>query len=89
MTVPVPAPWASNAVEALLVEGVDRFGGELAGLREWARLRNERRLFPAKGMYDWVESQVLYLLLRLTRPRLVVEISPSSGYSSGFILLAL
>ena len=89
MSVPAPAPRAANAVEALLVEAVERFGGELAGLREWARLRNERRLFPAKGMYDWLESQVLYLLLRLTRPRLVVEISPSSGYSSGFILLAL
>jgi predicted O-methyltransferase YrrM len=89
VTVPAPASRAANAVEALLVEGVERFGGELAGLREWARRRNNRRLFPAKGMYDWVESQVLYLLLRRTRPRLVVEISPSSGYSSGFILLAL
>ncbi|HYY75097.1 MAG TPA: class I SAM-dependent methyltransferase [Gaiellaceae bacterium] len=89
MTLPAPAPRAANGVEALLVEGVERFGGELGGLREWARLRNEQRLFPAKGMYDWLESQVLYLLLRLTRPSLVVEISPSSGYSSGFILLAL
>lgn len=89
MTSASPAATAAISVEALLIEAVERFGEELAGLRDWARLRNERRLFPAKGMYDWLESQVLYLLLRLTTPSLVVEISPGSGYSSGFILLAL
>jgi predicted O-methyltransferase YrrM len=73
----------------LIEPAIAEFGHELSHLRSWARLRNDRGLFPEKGMYDWIESQILYLLIRATKPRVVVEISPGSGYSSGFLLLAL
>lgn len=78
-----------NRVDELIAAGVRRYGDELGDVRAWAQGRNELDRFPERGAYDWLESQILYLLVRLTRPRLVLEISPSSGYSSGFILLAL
>lgn len=78
-----------NRVDALIAAGVRQYGGELGRVRAWASRRNELDRFPERGAYDWLESQILYLLVRLTRPQLVLEISPSSGYSSGFILLAL
>jgi predicted O-methyltransferase YrrM len=40
-------------------------------------------------MYDWMEAQILYLLIRVVRPEVIVEISPHYGYSTGFILLAM
>jgi predicted O-methyltransferase YrrM len=78
-----------NRVDALITAGVQQHGDELGRARAWAQRRNDLDKFPECGAYDWLESQILYLLVRVTRPRLVLEISPSSGYSSGFILLAL
>ncbi len=39
--------------------------------------------------FDDVEAEVTYLLIRRTRPQVVVEISPSGGWSSLWILSAL
>lgn len=79
----------SNSVERSLAEALARYGEELRHLRAWARMRNERAWFPATGMYDWIEAQILYLLLRHLQPTVVVEISPNFGYSTGVMLLAL
>jgi len=78
-----------NRVERLLVQGLQTYGGEVDFIRYWARLRNERSFFPNTGMYDWLEAQVLYLLIRCVKPEVVVEISPNYGYSTGFLLLAM
>lgn len=40
-------------------------------------------------MYDWMEAQITYLLIRQVKPEVVVEISPNYGYSTDFILLAM
>ncbi len=78
-----------NAIEAIVAGAVRRYGHELEGVRGWARMRNEPAFFPQTGMYDWVEAQVLYLVIRAIRPEVIAEISPNYGYSTGFILLAL
>lgn len=80
---------SDNRVELLIAEAVCRYGQELDAIRWWARFRNEPAFFPETGMYDWIEAQILYLLIRSTKPQVVVEISPNYGYSTGFILLAM
>ncbi len=80
---------SDNRIEQLLAQALTKYGAELASVRWWARLRNERAFFPEMGMYDWVEAQILYLLIRSVKPESVVEISPNFGYSTGFILLAM
>jgi predicted O-methyltransferase YrrM len=42
-----------------------------------------------RASFDDVEAEVTYLLIRSTRPQVVVEISPSGGWSSLWILSAL
>lgn len=78
-----------NRIEYLLAEAIERYGHEIDAVRYWAMLRNERAFFPETGMYDWLEAQVLYLLIRCVKPDVVVEISPNYGYSTGFILMAM
>ena len=78
-----------NSVEQLIVNAYLSYGDEIPDLRAWAGLRNERMLFPATGMYDWIEAQILYLIVRLTKPQVVAEISPNFGYTTGIILLAM
>jgi predicted O-methyltransferase YrrM len=50
------------------------------------KLRYGRSLSPA---FDDLESEILYLLLRIEQPEVVVEISPSGGWSTSWILHAL
>ncbi len=80
---------SDNRIEDLLAKGLPVYGHELDAVRWWARLRNEPAAFPETGMYDWIEAQILYVLIRCAKPKLVVEISPHHGYSTGFILLAM
>ena len=80
---------SDNRVELLIANALYRYGHELEAVRQWARFRNEPAFFPETGMYDWMEAQILYLLVRSTRPKVVVEISPNYGYSTGFLLLAM
>lgn len=80
---------SENLIERLLAKALSLYGHELEAVRWWARLRNERSAFPDDGMYDWMEAQILYLLIRCEKPQVVVEISPHYGYSTGFILLAM
>ena len=51
--------------------------------------RYDRSVFPTLGQYDWLSGQVLYCLVRATRPRKLVEFSTSSGYSTTFSALAM
>lgn len=78
-----------NRIEYLLAEAIERYGHETDAVRYWAMLRNEQAFFPETGMYDWLEAQVLYLLIRFLKPDVIVEISPNYGYSTGFLLLAM
>jgi len=80
---------SDNHVEFLIANALYRYGHELDAVRWWARFRNEPAFFPETGMYDWIEAQILYLLIRSIKPEVVVEISPNYGYSTGFILLAM
>jgi len=46
-------------------------------------------LFSLRPQLDDIESEITYLLVRETRPDTVVEISPSAGWSSSWLLRAL
>lgn len=39
-------------------------------------------MFASTGQYDWFSAQVLYCLIRFTRPDTIIEVSTSSGYST-------
>ena len=76
-------------VRSLIKEAVGRFAPEFETLRFLPEARYDRRHFPTIGQYDWLAGQVLYALVRMRRPRRVIEFSTSSGYSTTFIALAL
>lgn len=78
-----------NEIERRIARAWTAYGAEIEAVRRWAAVRNEPTLFPGNGMYDWIEGQILYLLIRLEKPEVVVEISPAYGYTTGFILLAM
>lgn len=82
-------PIRENHVEQMIAHALHRYGEETDLVKWWARLRTDQSFFPHTGMYDWVEAQILYLLIRLRKPESVVEISPNYGYSTGFMLLAM
>lgn len=86
---PSDSPRLDNRIEALLAESLALYGHEIDAIRQWARVRMDLTFFFPCGMYDWMEAQVLYLLIRATKPKVVVEISPSYGYTTGFILSAM
>lgn len=48
-----------------------------------------RSLFSLCPQLDDVEAEITYLLMRELRPRNVVEVSPSAGWSSSWLLHAL
>jgi predicted O-methyltransferase YrrM len=83
------APPSDNRIEMLIAEAYRQYGHELEELRWWTSLRTEYAVFPDSGLDDWIEGQVLYLLVRKRKPEHVVEISPNYGYSTGFVLLAM
>lgn len=72
-----------------LVDALGVYGRELPSLNGWLARRNNRTCFPRTGMLDWLEAQCLYLLIRQSRPKVVWEISPNYGYSTGYILQAM
>jgi len=82
-------PILENHVEQMIAEALHRYGEEIDLVKWWARLRRDQSFFPDTGMYDWIEAQILYLLIRLRKPESLVEISPNYGYSTGFMLLAM
>jgi predicted O-methyltransferase YrrM len=76
-------------VETLILEAVAAHRNELEALRFLPERRYDRATFPTIGQYDWLAGQVLYCLVRATRPRVLVEFSTSSGYSTTFSALAV
>jgi predicted O-methyltransferase YrrM len=51
--------------------------------------RYNEKIFITQGQYDWLSGQLLYCLIRYLKPKRILEISPSSGYSTMFMALAL
>jgi predicted O-methyltransferase YrrM len=76
-------------VQQLIVEALHGVADELPALELLPERRYDTTIFPTIGQYDWALGQVLYALVRLTRPRRIVEFSTSSGYSTSFTALAL
>ena len=76
-------------MQQLIVEALESVAGELPALSVLPERRYDQTVFPTIGQYDWAAGQVLYALVRHTRPRRVVEFSTSSGYSTSFTALAL
>ena len=76
-------------IDYLILESVAAFRDELSDLRFLPESRYDRSVFPSLGQYDWLSGQVLYCLVRATRPRKLVEFSTSSGYSTTFSALAM
>jgi predicted O-methyltransferase YrrM len=67
-----------------------RYSMELSVLtRELAPLRDGMIASGYGADLGDMESEILYMLLRETRPEIVVEISPCHGYSTNYILAAL
>lgn len=76
-------------VRRLILHATTHHGHECEHLRFLPESRYDRAAFPTVGQYDWVAGQVLYCLVRATRPRTIVEFSTSSGYSTMFMASAI
>ena len=61
------------------------------GARYLARILNVpgSGLFSLRPQLDDIESEITYLLMREARPETIVELSPSAGWSSSWLLRAL
>ncbi len=80
-----------------------RYGEDLRALRRqqrWFLIRNNntllRRLYRMKirrnlivPMLDDLEAEITYLLIRDKKPKVVIEMSPNTGWSTTWILSAL
>jgi predicted O-methyltransferase YrrM len=84
-----PARSVTESVENLIEQAVAAHGRECSALTFLPERRYDQRAFPTMGQYDWFAGQVLYCLVRLTRPRVVIEFSTSSGYSTTFMAAAV
>ena len=80
---------ASRSVAALIIDSVAQYHDELSALMFLPEQRYDRSVFPTLGQYDWLAGQVLYSLVRAIKPRVLVEFSTSSGYSTTFSALAM
>jgi predicted O-methyltransferase YrrM len=76
-------------MEQLIHKAMHAARDEFADLRFIPERRYDRSTFPTVGQYDWFAGQVLYALVRATKPRTIIEFSTSSGYSTTFSALAL
>lgn len=70
-------------------QAVDEFGQECADLRFMPESRYDRSVWPTLGQFDWLCGQLLYVLIRARKPKRIVEVSTSSGYSAVYMGLAL
>lgn len=67
-----------------------KYGPELVALRE--KQKTFYRMITAKGhwpMFDDVEGEVLYLLVKELQPMTILEVGPGSGWSTSWALAAL
>lgn len=73
-----------------LEELYQKYGKELEDLSETVNTAYGRmRSRGFRGIFGDVEAELLYCLVRETRPSLVYEISPHAGYSTNYLLSAL
>jgi hypothetical protein len=76
-------------VPSVIHEAIRQYGAETSRLLPVAENRYNRSLFSSTGQYDWFSAQALYCLIRHVRPRTIIEVSTSSGYSTVIQALAL
>lgn len=78
--------WSADAVKQLY----SQYGGELEGLTRQLRARYHRMVAQGyKVAFGDVEGEIMYMIVRERRPAIAFEISPASGWSTGYILAAL
>ncbi len=76
-------------LEKMLDKAIKRYSKETKELEFLPKSRFNKNLFPSIGQYDWFSGELLYCLLRYKKPKKIVEISTSSGYSTLFMAMAL
>ncbi len=76
-------------ISDLFKKAADDYGHETATLAFLPENRYNRNIFLTQGQYDWLSGQLLYCLVRYLKPKRILEISASSGYSTMFMALAL
>lgn len=77
------------AIGDLFKKAADVYGHETAKLAFLPENRYNKKMFLTQGQYDWFSGQLLYCLVRHLKPKRILEISASSGYSTMFMALAL
>lgn len=83
-------PSADPITERDLLLLWDKYSDELAELS--AQLAVRFRDMQARGLgtvFGDLEGELLYILIRETKPEIVFEISPNSGYSTNYLLAAV
>ena len=65
------------------------YSHELPNLAEINKERYNTDIFPTTGQYDLFESQILYMIIRDSKPKNVIEFSSNCGYSSIYTAMAL
>jgi len=73
----------------MIKEAVDKYGKETSSLKFLPENRTNRSIFPTEGQYDWFSGCILYCLVRYIKPKHMIEVGMSSGYSTTFSLLAI
>jgi hypothetical protein len=76
-------------ISDLFKKAADDYGHETVELAFLPENRYNRKIFLTQGQYDWLSGQLLYCLVRYLKPKRILEISASSGYSTMFMALAL
>jgi predicted O-methyltransferase YrrM len=79
----------NEPISEVIRTALQKYGGETSLLLPLAERRYDQSLFPSTGQYDWFSAQVLYCLIRHIRPRTIIEVSTSSGYSTAIQAMAL
>jgi predicted O-methyltransferase YrrM len=73
----------------LFKKAAEEYGHETEELASLPENRYNKKIFLTQGQYDWLSGQLLYCLVRYLKPKRILEISASSGYSTMFMALAL
>jgi len=76
-------------ISDLFKKAVGEYGHETEELAFLPENRYNEKIFLTQGQYDWLSGQLLYCLVRHLKPKRILEISASSGYSTMFMALAL
>jgi len=79
----------NTSIHKIIKEAVDKYGEETSSLKFLPENRTNRSIFPTEGQYDWFSGCILYCLVRYIKPKHMIEVGMSSGYSTTFSLLAI